>query len=86
MSPTQPVSPLRPGPRGLTINHLVENNMLKFVTLLVLLAQDQYAESLHVVQLEVLYLLTGDDVFRRFAERWDGYAKRWLNRKRGRKS
>ncbi|MBF0557323.1 MAG: hypothetical protein HQL08_00930 [Nitrospirae bacterium] len=31
-----------------------------------------YYQKLHVVQMQAMYALTGEDVFRRFAERWNG--------------
>ena len=34
-----------------------------------------YYHRLHVVQLKVLYRLTGREVFARFADRWEGYAR-----------
>ena len=34
-----------------------------------------YYHRLHVVQLRVLHKMTGKDVFARYADRWEGYAK-----------
>lgn len=42
----------------------------------------QFYHNLHVNQLKVLYALTGEDEFLRYAEKWDLYQKSWLNRKR----
>jgi hypothetical protein len=33
-----------------------------------------FYHRLHVVQLRVMHLLTGDEVFARYAERWQNYA------------
>jgi len=37
---------------------------------------------LHVVQLRVMYKLTGDPCFAAVAERWEGYARRRSNQTR----
>ncbi len=34
-----------------------------------------FYHHLHIVQLEILYRLTGREIFRQFAVRWDGYRK-----------
>jgi hypothetical protein len=39
-----------------------------------------FYHNLHIVQLQVMYLLSGRDLFNHFAETWDGYRKRRLNR------
>jgi heparosan-N-sulfate-glucuronate 5-epimerase len=41
-----------------------------------------FYHSLHVAQLNVLHRLTGNDVFRRFADRWEGYLLDPLKRTR----
>lgn len=41
-----------------------------------------FYHRLHIVQLLVLHRLTGDDVFRRWAERWDGYLRNPFKRAR----
>ncbi|HDD62161.1 MAG TPA: hypothetical protein ENF22_06510 [Chloroflexi bacterium] len=39
-----------------------------------------FYHQLHIVQLKVMYTLTGEDVFLRFADRWASYQKRTANR------
>lgn len=39
-----------------------------------------FYHRLHIVQLEILYRLTGREIFRQFAMRWDGYRKSRLKR------
>lgn len=41
-----------------------------------------FYHSLHIVQLTILYALTDEDIFRQFAERWDGYRREKRNRVR----
>jgi hypothetical protein len=41
-----------------------------------------FYHRLHVVQLRVMHVLTGDRVFSEFAGRWDGYTRSWFNRAR----
>jgi hypothetical protein len=48
-------------------------------TRLKMLASPFY-HRLHIVQLEILYRLTGREIFRQFAMRWDGYRKSRLKR------
>jgi heparosan-N-sulfate-glucuronate 5-epimerase len=48
-------------------------------TRLKMLASPFY-HSLHIVQLQVMYRLTGEQFFRHFAERWDGYRRSALKR------
>ena len=43
-------------------------------TFLPMVASNFY-HQLHIVQLNVMYKLTGDEIFARFAERWAGYAR-----------
>ncbi len=50
-------------------------------TRLPMLASPFY-HRLHIVQLRVLHALTGDALFKDFADRWEGYAGRLLNRAR----
>jgi len=40
-----------------------------------------FYHSLHIVQLRVMYRLTGEKVFREFAQRWARYRRNWLYRK-----
>jgi hypothetical protein len=39
-----------------------------------------FYHHLHIVQLEILYRLTGREIFRKYAMRWDGYRKSSLKR------
>ena len=39
-----------------------------------------FYHHLHIVQLEVLYRLTGEEIFHRYATRWDGYRRSRLRR------
>ena len=39
-----------------------------------------FYHSLHVVQLKVMYKLTGDELFLRYFRKWDEYQKNRLNR------
>jgi hypothetical protein len=41
-----------------------------------------FYHSLHIVQLRVLYKLTGETIFKEYADRWDGYRKNLFNRSR----
>jgi hypothetical protein len=50
-------------------------------TLLPMLASPFY-HRLHVVQLKVMFNLTGEDIFQQFAERWTRYAQSSLKRTR----
>jgi len=50
-------------------------------TRLPMLASPFY-HKLHIVQLRVMYRLTGHKLFADFADRWQAYADRWLNRAR----
>ncbi len=50
-------------------------------TRLKMLASPFY-HRLHIVQLRVMAMLTGQNVFTEFADRWEGYAQRWTNRTR----
>jgi heparosan-N-sulfate-glucuronate 5-epimerase len=50
-------------------------------TLLPMLASPFY-HRLHVVQLRVMYRLTGDEVFARFADKWEAYARSRAKRTR----
>jgi len=49
-------------------------------TLLPMIASSFY-HSLHIVQLTVMYRLTGDELFAQIADRWHGYQKSWLKKK-----
>jgi len=40
-----------------------------------------FYHNLHIVQLQVMYRLTGETLFRKFAERWAHYQQNWLYRK-----
>jgi hypothetical protein len=40
-----------------------------------------FYHSLHIVQLRVMYRLTGEEVFKEFAQRWARYRQNWLYRK-----
>jgi heparosan-N-sulfate-glucuronate 5-epimerase len=48
-------------------------------TWLKMLASPFY-HHLHIIQLEILYRLTGREIFRQYAMRWDGYRKSRLKR------
>ena len=48
-------------------------------TRLPMLASPFY-HRLHIVQLRILHALTGDPIFKDFADRWEGYSRRRLNR------
>jgi heparosan-N-sulfate-glucuronate 5-epimerase len=50
-------------------------------TLLPMVASPFY-HRLHVVQLRVLHRLTGDEIFARFADKWEAYARSRANRTR----
>ena len=39
-----------------------------------------FYHQLHIVQLRVMHYLTGNEVFRQYAERWQEYAQRRPNR------
>ncbi len=39
-----------------------------------------FYHRLHVVQLRVLHMLTGDRIFKDFADRWEWYMGRWIGR------
>ena len=39
-----------------------------------------FYHSLHIVQLKVMHRLTGKEFFRKYAEKWEGYQKKRLNR------
>jgi heparosan-N-sulfate-glucuronate 5-epimerase len=41
-----------------------------------------FYHRLHITQLKVLWRLTGDEVFARFAEKWEGYTRSGFNRRR----
>ena len=41
-----------------------------------------FYHRLHIVQLRVMYRLTGEELFARVADRWEVYAKSGLNRAR----
>ncbi len=45
-------------------------------------AASGFYHALHVVQLRIMHRLTGDSVFRDWAERWDGYRRSSLKRRR----
>ncbi len=40
----------------------------------------RFYHNLHIVQLEVMYRLTGKDVFRKYADKWENYQKDWWKR------
>lgn len=48
-------------------------------TRLSMLASPFY-HQLHIVQLRILATLTGEDIFRDYAQRWEGYARSRINR------
>jgi len=39
-----------------------------------------FYHSLHIVQLKVMYKLTERDFFKEYAEKWEGYQRKWLYR------
>jgi len=39
-----------------------------------------FYHKLHIVQLEVLYRLTGEKIFKEYKEKWQGYLRRRINR------
>jgi len=39
-----------------------------------------FYHSLHIIQLQVLYRITGNQVFQQYAERWEGFRKNQLKR------
>ncbi len=41
-----------------------------------------FYHRLHIVQLQVMHRLTGDDFFADYADRWQGYLKNWAKRTR----
>ena len=41
----------------------------------------QFYHKLHVAQLNVMYDLTGKDIYKMYADLWDKYEKNWLYRK-----
>jgi heparosan-N-sulfate-glucuronate 5-epimerase len=41
-----------------------------------------FYHRLHIVQLRVMYALTGDRAFSEIADRWEGYMRSWFNRTR----
>ena len=41
-----------------------------------------FYHKLHIVQLRVMYRLTGQKLFADFANQWQAYAGRWSNRSR----
>ncbi|MGH9528744.1 MAG: D-glucuronyl C5-epimerase family protein [Terriglobales bacterium] len=41
-----------------------------------------FYHQLHIVQLDVMYRLTGDKLFNAYAGRWRTYARHWINRSR----
>jgi heparosan-N-sulfate-glucuronate 5-epimerase len=49
-------------------------------TWLKMLASPFY-HHLHVIQLKILYQLTGEEIFRNYAEKWEGYRRNRLNQK-----
>nr|NIO19363.1 hypothetical protein [Candidatus Aenigmarchaeota archaeon] len=49
-------------------------------TKLKMLASPFY-HHLHIVQLKILHQLTGEEIFRRYAEKWEGYRRNRLNQK-----
>lgn len=42
----------------------------------------RFYHGLHVVQLRIMFRLTGQETFREYADTWEGYGQRWLNRQR----
>jgi heparosan-N-sulfate-glucuronate 5-epimerase len=46
------------------------------------MAASPFYHQLHIVQLQVLHRMTGDEIFARFAERWATYAHSVINRAR----
>jgi hypothetical protein len=49
-------------------------------TRLKMLASPFY-HHLHIIQLKILYQLTGEEIFRRYAEKWESYRRNRLNQK-----
>lgn len=41
-----------------------------------------FYHKLHIVQLRATHLITGEPVFREYAERWERYRRSWVNRQR----
>ena len=41
-----------------------------------------FYHSLHIVQLRVMHAVTGEQLFRQYADRWDEYRGSWFKRKR----
>ena len=39
-----------------------------------------FYHRLHIVQLKVMHLLTGDGIFQEYAIRWDNYRKNFIKR------
>ena len=44
----------------------------------------RFYHCLHVVQLRVMFHLTGLELYREYAGTWEGYGRKWLNRQRSR--
>jgi heparosan-N-sulfate-glucuronate 5-epimerase len=40
-----------------------------------------FYHNLHIVQLKILYEITGEEFFKDYARKWDNYRKKWLYRK-----
>ena len=71
-----------------TLRHNLENYDLGFWSLyeqsgtrLPMLASPFY-HRLHIVQLQIMHQLTGDEIFAEYAARWDGYIRSRLKRSR----
>jgi hypothetical protein len=41
-----------------------------------------FYHRLHIVQLQIMHRLTGDDTFARVADRWESYTRSGINRTR----
>lgn len=41
-----------------------------------------FYHALHIAQLNVMYDLTGNDIFKQYAQKWAQYQEKWINRKR----
>lgn len=41
-----------------------------------------FYHSLHIVQLKVMHILTDEEIFKQYSEKFDAYTKSWLKRKR----
>jgi len=41
-----------------------------------------FYHRLHIVQLRVMHRMTGDDIFARFADKWQAYTRSFKNRTR----